>query len=1165
MADRYYRLEFEDKSSGNGNDVFVITSNNTNVVPTGIVGDTQSANWILSGMEYDKTVFSPNSAVATVSVAGIPEVGPYLVKKLSDFFLGLKVNWGFSTKPPLQVPDAYLGKNFFVYKIEPTFECKNVGGFEFKLHLFSRDKLLTIDKYSKAYTNVKLGGHILKTELGSSGIFKEAGITYTDKPERLQVSVFKRENQQKKGEFEFLELILPYKVQYNEDFYSFISRIACLYGEFLFFEDGQLMLGLDPGATDKKLEYVSNIRSIEYPSVTASPIKVSSHYSSYQDTGTFKDVKEGNPIYNQDDAYDEYYDLFKDGDKATSFFKEIRYGNYVTPVLNYLFPAIGAFCGAYSYSKVQNTTRFLIDEALALEQDLANTAYINNQFKSAVFSNASKNAKNFITDEQKDKDGNMRQFSSAGDISRLMSAYLHKIKSQEKEVSEGIIRVQLEPGSIHLKLGDRVYLGNRKDDKTPVYVVTRVQGKMSIDSSYTEGPATWRMTDSQTIELTPKPKGEQIFIPPYNKCAELRPASPQTAIVVDNYDPRYLGRVRLRYPWQAEGDAATPWVRKTTAMATKGGGMHFKLKPGDEVMVDYIGGNIDRPYVIGALFNNDVQPDIRLYSPYDRVIRSDNGLRIEMANGTYDKWLSSVVPAFGWISPIYPVMTKGLTKAIDSIPLIGEYAKKVHGVLSLSDGYGLWTIQGDTAGREIVIDSMLGNVKLSAMTGITISAPHGNVKIEGKNIDILAHNNIRIESGIAIKATIDAAKAEQQHKNSGLSAAVEFLEGYLTDMLVGKVDMSLFRTIWECIYSPSEGSLKLKSHRYLQIEAGDGSTFDSNGGGYDFISKEDRKKLATTDQSVNYTEIASNIKKIERQSVHLVGILKESMVNLAPVLKAFDSLYNAAVNAKWKGLPSLKAYDIVQIALDGKNLSENSDFKKYVKSLESWEQSTEAYIWSFGNSRDEALDNKDSWRSSALNLYQKALDLAEVLNMETYDSDNAVTQAVNDALKQAKKKAIKTNLQEWLKVCDNRDIVDFIPVKYIYRNACIKYLETTKGLAVHLKESDAEDDQKWETSVRNITILADSSPAPSLGTKISNAMSSKYKFWKPKEENEWHPQSKGKILISQDSGITHQIVNGELQTSKNGLEGIQSIRRALMDSDLYASTMEDNPDYNVEN
>ena len=154
---------------------------------------------------------------------------------------------------------------------------------------------------------------------------------------------------------------------------------------------------------------------------------------------------------------------------------------------------------------------------------------------------------------------------------------------------------------------------------------------------------------------------------------------------------------------------------------------------------------------------------------------------------------------------------------------------------------------------------------------------------------------------------------------------------------------------------------------------------------------------------------------------------------------------------------------------------------------------------------------------------------------------------------------------EWLKVCDNRDIVDFIPVKYIYRNACIKYLETTKGLAVHLKESDAEDDQKWETSVRNITIMSDAGPAPSLGTKISNAMSSKYKFWKPKEENEWHPQSKGKILISQDSGITHQIVNGELQTSKNGLEGIQSIRRALMDSDLYASTMEDNPDYNVEN
>ncbi|WP_371860196.1 type VI secretion system Vgr family protein [Pseudoduganella plicata] len=63
-----------------------------------------------------------------------------------------------------------------------------------------------------------------------------------------------------------------------------------------------------------------------------------------------------------------------------------------------------------------------------------------------------------------------------------------------------------------------------------------------------------------------------------------------------------LGRVRIRYHWQDSGDASC-WVR--VAQRTAGGGMGSQFLPriGQEVLVQFIENDIDRPLVIGALYN----------------------------------------------------------------------------------------------------------------------------------------------------------------------------------------------------------------------------------------------------------------------------------------------------------------------------------------------------------------------------------------------------------------------------------------------------------------------------------------------------------------------------------------------------------------------------------
>ena len=46
------------------------------------------------------------------------------------------------------------------------------------------------------------------------------------------------------------ELRIPYLVQYNESFYNFMVRSANRFGEFLYFEDGKLNLGMQPSETN---------------------------------------------------------------------------------------------------------------------------------------------------------------------------------------------------------------------------------------------------------------------------------------------------------------------------------------------------------------------------------------------------------------------------------------------------------------------------------------------------------------------------------------------------------------------------------------------------------------------------------------------------------------------------------------------------------------------------------------------------------------------------------------------------------------------------------------------------------------------------------------------------------------------------------------------------
>jgi uncharacterized protein involved in type VI secretion and phage assembly len=68
-----------------------------------------------------------------------------------------------------------------------------------------------------------------------------------------------------------------------------------------------------------------------------------------------------------------------------------------------------------------------------------------------------------------------------------------------------------------------------------------------------------------------------------------------------------LGKLKLKFHWLSDNNE-TDWVRMTTFMAGGERGGFFLPEVGDEVLVAFEHGDINRPYVIGTLWNGVDQP-----------------------------------------------------------------------------------------------------------------------------------------------------------------------------------------------------------------------------------------------------------------------------------------------------------------------------------------------------------------------------------------------------------------------------------------------------------------------------------------------------------------------------------------------------------------------------
>ncbi len=133
-----------------------------------------------------------------------------------------------------------------------------------------------------------------------------------------------------------------------------------------------------------------------------------------------------------------------------------------------------------------------------------------------------------------------------------------------------------------------------------------------------------------------------------------------TGIVEEIQDPLKQGRIQVNFPWLAGDAAGVPieqgeksahsyWARLAMPMAGKNRGTWFVPEPGDEVAVVFEHGDVDRPIVIGTLWNKDDTPPQNTSDDPDndtRAIYSRSGHKI-ILNDSKDSPLIQIVDNTG--------------------------------------------------------------------------------------------------------------------------------------------------------------------------------------------------------------------------------------------------------------------------------------------------------------------------------------------------------------------------------------------------------------------------------------------------------------------------------------------------------------------------------------
>ena len=876
-------------------------------------GKQNKVTYLLKDVSFHKEVYRPGEVEFVVQITLTSASKDFSLKNLDD-------KKGIKNRP---IVDLYLGDStialtYWVFQttfrkghssenqtVNNVTEYNTIYYATFKA--YSIDKFLTIDKFNSAFTGRKLLGDVYylnnldnKKNDNDQNDNKQNDNEQNDNDQskagivhavlnNVETTAFDRykdciDGTAKNGivdklnylKKEQLEAVLPYNVQYNESFYHFLVRICNRNGEFLYCKKNQLYVGLDIASESKEL---SGYSGVEYDET----------YLNLMDEADWMDR---NPLV------DEYAiptgaAVMTDTVYPPDYLATIKKKDYSAWEDYVAWPST-VFTALKSAAECQAVADIIATAAIeigmpnayaAVRKYLIDKGYENEYFPDDIddyqpFTNANINVdtefyKNILEGEKRSEQGRVvvtydvcQKFDLGDKVKLDGSEYIvYRVKGSYKPDGEnGLIQ-------------------------TYELLLVPVQKKISPSNSGGNGEAS---SNSDGNGGTSSTSGQEEVYPLPLTDLRVRKSSPQRAIVVSNYDPEKLGRVRVRYFWQKKDDDATPWIRVSAPGASKGAGLMFYHQKDDEVLIDYDEGNIEHPFVAGALYNRKNE----LPGSSEPHLHGESH-SLSSANGHHLSFTDTKSAKFGAeLVPIWSTLSKFGFGADFSL----EKTEGMGGGFEIADKHGFYSITGSTHGRNISINSPLGDIVLDAFTGISIKAPLGNIELVGKNVRIEARNNLELISGSNIKNPYffegGWSNTTATWKNIGKVQGKAFLSSIGNGMLdfLG-VDLALYRTLLEVFLRPIGGTMLIKSNRFMRLEAGEGKASIFRTRRQSKASTAGHFFTKTPIESVSLHELVTKVKNACKEYNELYDMVKDGS-DLIVTVKAYHNEKGTSLDYK---------------------------------------------------------------------------------------------------------------------------------------------------------------------------------------------------------------------------------------------------------------------------
>ncbi len=317
-----------------------------------------------------------------------------------------------------------------------------------------------------------------------------------------------------------------------------------------------------------------------------------------------------------------------------------------------------------------------------------------------------------------------------------------------------------------LGIGKTVKLEDSDDAEIDSFVITEITHESSHFGHYIN-----------KFKAVPK---SNAFPPPINPPAKIY-TPVQMAIVKANDDSKEddsvkgKSKVKVHFPWQADNET-TPWIN---LMGLHGGldkGVHFLPEIEDIVMVDFVDGNVEIPYVIGTVYTGKQKSNIETKDNNLKSIATREGLRLQFDD---DKKAITIADNFLDKFPRNYLETDNSKFLKIESSENDENAATI--VLNKKEGLVITVLKGGNEITSIVFDANSKKITIEAQGDIDITADKKinlkgqEITLKGQKISINADTALEMKSGNEVKigGTKIAANANAQLELKGAMGKLE--------------------------------------------------------------------------------------------------------------------------------------------------------------------------------------------------------------------------------------------------------------------------------------------------------------------------------------------------------------------------------------------------------